>query len=512
MPSASASSKGRDGTPAKSGMRTWLGHRLTELVGFLVSVGALLVLLSLASYLPWDPSFNTSDAPAVGNWIGLWGSYTADALFQVLGWGAYVLPLAGFIVGIQMLRGRSFEAPATKFVGTLLLIGSLDSLLELYPYTPAIRGLAAGSVRGSGIAGYLLALGLRHTFNGVGAAIVAGTVFLSSLFLVTRFSFSAAFRFLIARFQFVRALIARWQAWREGRQRERLRREVERAKVAGKQPVVVQQRLSAGGIVADRKPVKAKAGSGATQDDRARPGSLLNLESDESGEGDEPEGEGSSRPLIVARQREPGERAATPKITGRGAQTYKLPAVTMLRPPEDQQGVDEDALKERAERLTEKFAEFGVTGTVTQIHPGPVVTTFEFKPEAGIKYSRITNLVDDLCLALKAESILIERIPGKSTVGIEVPNLHREIIHLRELVESTEFAASPSKLTICLGKDITGKMKVADLTQMPHLLIAGSTGSGKSVCINSLIISMLYKSTPDEVKLILIDPKRLELN
>jgi S-DNA-T family DNA segregation ATPase FtsK/SpoIIIE len=173
--------------------------------------------------------------------------------------------------------------------------------------------------------------------------------------------------------------------------------------------------------------------------------------------------------------------------------------------------VDENELKDRAAQLTRKFAEFGVMGAVTQIHPGPVVTTYEFKPEAGIKYSRITNLVDDLCLAMKAESILIERIPGKSTIGIEVPNLHREIIHVRELVESSEFAASPSKLSLCLGKDITGKFKIGDLTQMPHLLIAGSTGSGKSVAINSMIISILYKSTPEEAKLVLIDPKRLEL-
>jgi DNA segregation ATPase FtsK/SpoIIIE, S-DNA-T family len=140
-----------------------------------------------------------------------------------------------------------------------------------------------------------------------------------------------------------------------------------------------------------------------------------------------------------------------------------------------------------------------------------VVTTYEFKPEAGIKYSRITSLVDDLCLAMKAESILIERVPGKSTVGIEVPNPHREIIHLREVVESSEFSASPSKLTLCLGKDITGKIKIGDLAQMPHLLIAGSTGAGKSVAINSMILSMLFKATPEEVKLILIDPKRLEL-
>ena len=196
---------------------------------------------------------------------------------------------------------------------------------------------------------------------------------------------------------------------------------------------------------------------------------------------------------------------------GRGGHAYKLPSATILRPPDDQQSVNEDDLKERAAQLTRKFSEFGVTGTVTQIHPGPVVTTYEFKPEAGIKYSRVTNLVEDLCLALRAESIFIERIPGKSTVGIEVPNFHREIIFLREIIESSDFATSSSRLTLCLGKDITGKTKVGNLAEMPHLLIAGSTGAGKSVALNAMIVSILFKSTPDEVKLILIDPKRLEL-
>jgi len=206
-----------------------------------------------------------------------------------------------------------------------------------------------------------------------------------------------------------------------------------------------------------------------------------------------------------------GETAASPKIVGRETPAYKFPSPALLRPPDDSEGIDEDELKDRAARLTAKFGEFGVTGTITQIHPGPVVTTYEFKPEAGIKYSRITNLVDDLCLAMKAESILIDRIPGKSTVGIEVPNLHREIIQLREGIETAEFVASPSKLSLCLGKVITGKIKIADLTQMPHLLIAGSTGSGKSVALNSMILSILYKASPEEVKLIMIDPKRLEL-
>ncbi len=125
-------------------------------------------------------------------------------------------------------------------------------------------------------------------------------------------------------------------------------------------------------------------------------------------------------------------------------------------------------------------------GSVVQINPGPVVTTFEFKPEAGIKYSRITNLVEDLCLGLQAESILIERIPGKPTVGIEVPNSKREVIALRQILESEEFQSSPSHLTISMGKDINGRIKVASLESMPHALIAGSTGSGKSVMINSL--------------------------
>ena len=161
--------------------------------------------------------------------------------------------------------------------------------------------------------------------------------------------------------------------------------------------------------------------------------------------------------------------------------------------------------------LTEKYAEFEIHGQITQINPGPVVTTFEFKPEAGIKYSRITNLCDDLCLALKAESILIERMAGKSTVGIQVPNRQREIIWLRENIESQEFMGSKSKMTIAMGKDINGRIVTADLAGMPHLLIAGSTGAGKSVAINAMIMSILYKATPDQVRLILVDPKRLEL-
>ena len=211
----------------------------------------------------------------------------------------------------------------------------------------------------------------------------------------------------------------------------------------------------------------------------------------------------------VTERADSGQKAKTtmPRIAG----GYKLPSSSLLQRPDEQQAVDADELKSLAQVLTEKYAEFEVHGQITQINPGPVVTTFEFKPEAGIKYSRITNLSDDLCLALKAESILIERMAGKSTVGIQVPNRQREIIWLRENIESQEFMGSKSKLTMAMGKDINGRIVTADLAGMPHLLIAGSTGAGKSVAINAMIMSILYKATPDQVRLILVDPKRLEL-
>ena len=190
---------------------------------------------------------------------------------------------------------------------------------------------------------------------------------------------------------------------------------------------------------------------------------------------------------------------------------YKLPTTDMLTPPAPRPEMAEADLLERARQLAEKCQEFNVSGQVKQISPGPVVTTFEFKPDPGVKYSRITSLVDDLCLGLKAESIRIDRIPGKSTVGIEVPNDKREVIRLREVIESKKFRDSESKLTLALGKTIDGANYSADLAKMPHLLIAGATGAGKSVALNAILLSLLFKATPDEVKLILVDPKRLEL-
>jgi S-DNA-T family DNA segregation ATPase FtsK/SpoIIIE len=470
-------------------------RRLWELFGLLTGVAGLLILLSLASYRPEDPSLNT--AVATGslphNWIGPAGAMVADGLFQVLGWVAYLLPLALLAMGARWLLAKPFEAPRTKMVGVGMLVVSLGALLELFPYTPALGGV----LRGGGLLGYLTAAGLIHAFNRLGASIVAATVFIASLFLVTRFSFGWAAQFLQSRWsRALTPLKTRWKAWKEARAAKaatRQRQQIERQRVMGK-PAVVLQKVAAR-PTPPGQPVAVAPASTPAAVSPAKPAA-----------------EEKPGPAPVVRMPPPSPSGPPPKIVGRTAHGYKLPSATLLRPPEDAEGIDEDELKERASRLTAKFLEFGVTGAVTQIHPGPVVTTYEFKPEAGIKYSRITNLVDDLCLAMKAESILIDRIAGKSTVGIEVPNLHREMIHLRELIESNEFMGTPSRLSLGLGKDVTGKIRIGDLTQMPHLLIAGSTGSGKSVAINSMVVAILMKSTPDEVKLILIDPKRLELN
>jgi len=287
----------------------------------------------------------------------------------------------------------------------------------------------------------------------------------------------------------------------------------------GKQVEIARDERGGKSAVADEEEDEAKTIHLQDQTDifgRSKAGKARDAAKKEKLAEDAPSGEVHKAPIFVMNDEKTPEaavkKAADAKVAKPGATNYKLPPVSMMREGERSQKIDEDELKLRARAIEEKFAEFDVQGRVTQINPGPVVTTFEFKPEAGIKYNRVLGLTEDLCLALQAESILIERIPGKSTIGIEVPNVNRQTIALREIVESPEFFNSPSKLTLAMGRDLHGRIRVADLAAMPHVLIAGSTGTGKSVFINSLMMSILYKATPDEVKMVLVDPKRLELN
>jgi DNA segregation ATPase FtsK/SpoIIIE, S-DNA-T family len=464
--------------------------RANEAVGLVLFTLTALLLLSLLSYHPADPSFNTSrnrlQDGAVENLVGEFGSTLADLLLQAFGYPAFMLPIVCAIFGWRWLRSRVIENPGIKAAGLLALFGSACGLCGLL--FPNFLGFG-WTLKAGGLAGDLLADWLRARFNLAGSLILTLSFFLVSLFVATTFSFAKAIAFLRIHLAFLESWKERWQAWQKARAKEKER------------------------VALDKKLKQAAGGE-------SRPATLITQNVAELKE------KGTASAKRVPKEPSPRDMDFSeqgPQITEKRIQVEKarviatgthdfiFPAASMLRPPGSQEVVNEKELLQRAQQLMEKCKEFDVHGQVHHIHPGPVVTTYEFKPEAGVKYSRITNLVDDLCLALKAESVRIDRLPGKSTVGIEVPNIRRETIFLREIIESVEFQSSHSKLTMALGKDIVGKIAIADLAKMPHLLIAGQTGAGKSVAVNAMIISILYKASPEDVKFIMVDPKRLEL-
>ncbi|MGA7558831.1 MAG: DNA translocase FtsK [Terriglobales bacterium] len=502
-------------------------RRLNELVGFLLCVSALLLFLALASYSPLDPSLNSASiltgSHAARNWIGIFGAYLSDLVLQFWGVGSFLLPVFLGTVGVRWFRSRVVQTPIAKTLGAIWLLMFVPALLAILP--GHLRWMSAIPIEG--LAGRIVGDVLIHYLNVAGAYIVCTTVLAVALYLTTAFSFSAIELWAPTRFAFVLALRDRFRDWQDERERQRQQKELEKRRA--EKPTVTTQLVPAR-PAAVRPEVPRQEASGHSSEhsseseqkieqeipgvQSATPAPRNGIERMLAEESAEATTAAAPQPAhateIEVTDRADTERKAKtilPKIAG----SYKLPPSSLLHRPDEQQAVHEDELKLIAQVLTAKYAEFEVLGQVTQINPGPVVTTFEFKPEAGIKYSRIVGLTDDLCLALRAESILVERMPGKSTVGIQVPNREREIIWLRENIESQEFLGSKSKLTIGMGKDINGRIAAADLAGMPHLLIAGSTGTGKSVAINAMIMSILYKSTPDEVRLVLVDPKRLEL-
>jgi len=478
-------------------------RRLNELIGFLLCVSALLRFLALCSYSPLDPSLNSAsvltDSHVARNWVGIVGAILADLLLQCFGIGAFLIPAVFAVLGLRWFRSRKVQSPLAKALGACWLVMFVPALLALLP--GHVRWMNVIPIEG--LIGRVVGDLLIHYFNLAGAYIVCASVLAVALYLSTAFSFSALQLWLPTRFGFVIALWDRWKDWQENRARRAAQKELEKRRAA--KPMVSTQLVPARPAPAHQTiPAPTRTGidrmtapeeepveehQSASKVDAAEPISVI------------------APPVAERADSAPKAKTTMPRIAG----GYKLPSSSLLHRPDEQRKVDEDELKDLAQVLTEKCAEFDVRGQVTQINPGPVVTTFEFKPEAGIKYSRITNLTDDLCLGLRAESILIERMAGKSTVGIQVPNHEREIIWLRENIEAQEFMGSKSKLTLAMGKDLNGRIVVADLAGMPHLLIAGSTGTGKSVAINAMIMSILYKSTPDQVRLVLVDPKRLEL-
>ncbi|MGH9810895.1 MAG: DNA translocase FtsK, partial [Terriglobia bacterium] len=348
--------------------------------------------------------------------------------------------------------------------------------------------------------GRIVADTLIHFFNIVGAYIVCIAIIAVALYLTTAFSFGALSLWSHTRLGFMYAALDRFADWRADRRRRKTAKELEKKRAAAGKPVVTAQLVPkrADGATELESTAAAAVPVPVPSTGHRRSGIDRTFDIDDEPlpvEASVPAGPAEDIAVTSRADATQHGKTTMPRLAG----SFKLPSTALLHRPDEHSAVNDAELKNLAQLLAEKCGEFDVRGQVVQINPGPVVTTFEFKPEAGIKYSRVTGLCDDLCLALRAESILIERMAGKSTVGIQVPNHERETIWLREVVEAQEFLGSKSKLTLALGKDINGRIKVAALESMPHLLIAGSTGSGKSVMLNSLIMSILYKATPQQV-------------
>ncbi|MDX6383645.1 MAG: segregation ATPase FtsK/SpoIIIE, family [Blastocatellia bacterium] len=520
--------------------------RLNEIVAIaLVAVG-LLLFLCLWSYSPNDPSWNSAGNASARNWIGAVGANVAAGLFQGIGFAAYLIPFLFLAAAWRRVRSRRINAPVSRVAGLVLLVLSSAALLSLANIKPFFDA----SVNAGGLTGAIIARALVAGLNTIGATILLAAIAATGVLLATNFSFAAFYErvtlAVASRFEVFQAIPEKFRAWRQARrerkqQRLEMRRQAKaEAAAAGTSPltdatgtqIVSEERTGptigsgtdgneiaaafasfTAETSAGQKTMSAAAGAATAPTKRLSVSSRGKAtEASESALIEE-----MVREAAVKRKTETPATGALPfegrrvSTTKTAASDYQLPSVELLNEGPARREQADDELLNMATKLAEKCREFNVTGQIKYICPGPVVTTYEFKPDPGVKYSRVTGLVDDLCLALKAESIRIDRMPGKPHVGIEVPNPRRETIYLREVLESRAFKESPSKLTIAVGKTIDGLNYVSDLAKMPHLLIAGTTGAGKSVGVNALLVSILYRARPDEVKVILIDPKRLEL-
>jgi S-DNA-T family DNA segregation ATPase FtsK/SpoIIIE len=487
-----------------------VSRRVSELVGVVLFGLALMWIVALASYSTADPVwfFNTGTGGAPENFAGRIGAFMAELAYQILGYSAYLIPVVLIVAGWHYFWCKSLDARYTKATGAALLCGSMSAFLALVFRTTEVDGK---TFRAGGYVGELLAGVLADYLNMTGSIILLLTVFFLAAILSTQFSFGRLFGAIgeMLRDRWMASLGA-FRTWREERRRDKQRQEVlkkhlEKAPVEAKDKIVAAARITkkeAPKTVEDEpappKPSRAAAVVGAA---------AAALKAAASRPTPPPAIKRTPPPVETPLPLPEPDKAPVERRKG----TYTLPPLALLDAPKAQQKIDERELMEGARLLEEKCREFSVEGSVVQIHPGPVVTTYEFRPDAGVKYSKITGLADDLCLAMRAESVLIDRIPGKSTVGIQIPNPNRELISMRELLEADVYKRSASKLTLALGKTIHGEPYISDLATMPHLLIAGSTGTGKSVSVNAMLSSILFRATPDDVRMIMVDPKRLEL-
>ncbi len=474
-----------------------------EIFGLVLAALMVLLLCSLASYHPLDPSLlQRSSGEEVGtrNLIGPFGAQLADLSFSFLGVVSFLLPLVFGTVAWRRLTGRMAPAVAGRWFGILALALSLPALCQLVFGEIRWRGepLASGGALGVVFADMLTAL-----LNYGGALLVLLALLAVGVNLILQATLGEVLRGLWRRASAaMQRLRLAFTQRRERRQKEATRRRVverhARRKVAARSAPEIRQ--APGEPVAEEPAepvrVRTKQGAGHFAVRRVKAGTEAAA--------------GRSRAVKAAPAKvKPAQEELDFGLDA--PQGQALPPVSLLRTDLAQSSHNEAELVRRGELIKQACDEFGVAGTIDGISPGPVITVFEFQPAPGVKVSRVVGLQDDLALSLSAESVRIDRMPGRSTLGIEVPNKKRSTIQLGRLIGAEGFKASPSPLTMAIGVDIYGQPVYTDLATMPHLLVAGATGAGKSVGLQSMITSMLYKSTPDEVQFIFIDPKRVEL-
>jgi S-DNA-T family DNA segregation ATPase FtsK/SpoIIIE len=433
-----------------------------EIVGILLIAVAVFLFLSLISYHPIDPSFFTYVSPKVKeihNWMGIVGAYLSALFFQGFGFPSFLIPFVLVIFAFSFIFRWEWKYLSLKISGWVVILIAASSFFSLW--LSPIRFYNQNLLMG-GFIGEIFSRNLVRFFNRPGATILLLLILILSFVLGTGISFISLVKYwgavahkAIEKIDTIKMV----RKERAEREKKLVRKKQEKKEVEEVPPAVVIEKPS--------PPPKKE---------------------------------------IMAKQE-------TFDFLGPST-AFQLPPISLLEAEvEKRQKIDRDSLIMNSRILEKKLLDYGVEGKVVEVRPGPVITVYEFEPAPGVKVSRIVNLADDLALALSALSIrIVAPIPGKSVVGIEVPNTNRETVYLKEIIDSENFRNFKSKLSFGLGKDISGDPFVVDLSRMPHLLVAGSTGSGKSVSINAMVCSILFKATPEEVRFLMIDPKMLELS
>ena len=441
---------------------------------------ALLLLAAMVSYSPYDIRFETSKPNLhVRNYIGIVGAWITWGIFKIIGYVGFFIPILCVIWGIGALAERLEQKPMLKFLGIMLLFSSSAALFSLTGVADPVLMVERG-----GVLGFFLSNVIIGYFGVIGGYIITSTLSILALLVATEFLIVP-----LASFLFLRALNLFMNLGKSRAQKELFNRKEPFKSKPRLRPAVKLERPDFKLQTREEKEMKLK-------EETPRIKIMPKV---------------TQEPAPKARSRLQKPVRLEPRVVG----DYKLPSLDLLEtpPPESERVMSED-LEVSARILEDTLEDFNIEAKVVNISKGPVITRYELQPAPGVKVNRITALNDDISLAMKAPTVrIVAPIPGKSVVGIEVPNQSSTLVYLKELLESKEYQekAADSKLAIALGKDISGRCVVADLGDMPHLLIAGTTGSGKTVCVNSLIMSMIYNATPDELKFIMVDPKMVEL-